>query len=346
MKAAPALLLLAFAFVASSASATPSRWSLARSEVRYQEEVAVRDAEAKLIESASQRRRERDPLADPKTPIREALAALEAAGITKTSSLEPRRLLARALQGLSRWPEAVPIWESILRDGATPAPIRSDALSELAIAYARVDRQSDETNAYEAALALEEGGSSAQMLPIDWPSGGRVTMLANQAEAFMAQGDIERAIAGYRASLESVDSTLMGLAFSPTTLWSLGVALDRAGDLSGGLDSIALARSYDPNDARIKGPSWFFVPSYDEHYYWALGHWLVGRRAADQDDRIAGYERSVASWASFLAAAPEGDKYVPIARARLRLAQKELDALRKLASTPTPIDPRKPAQPE
>lgn len=330
---------------ASIASATPSRWSLARSETAYREETAVRAAEAKLIESASQRRRERDPLADPKGPVRDAVNALEAARITRASSLYPRQLLARALQSLARWDEAVPLWQSILREPRTPDVVRSEALSEIAIAYARVGRQEEETEAYEGALALEEGGGSPHMLPIDWPSGGRVTMLANQAEAFMVQGDVERAIAGYRASLEAVDSTIMGLAYSPTALWSLGVALDRAGDLAAGLDSIALARSYDPADARIKGPSWFFVPSYDEYYYWALGHWLIARRAPDQDDRIAAYERCVASWASYLSAAPETDKYVPIARARFRLASKELEALRKLAATPTPIDPSKPAQP-
>jgi hypothetical protein len=330
---------------ATASGATPSRWSLARSDAAYREDVAGRAAEENLIESASQRRRERDPLADPKTPVRAALVALEAGKITKASSLYPRQLLARTLQGLSRWADAVPVWESILRDPEAPDVFRSDALSEVAIAYARVGRQEDETRAYDGALALEEGGGSAHMLPIDWPSGGRMTMLANQAEAFMVQGDVERAIAGYRASLDAVDSTIMGLAYSPTALWSLGVALDRAGDLAGGLESIALARSYDPSDARIKGPSWFFVPSYDEHYYWALGHWLVARGAPDQDDRIAAYERCVRSWATFLASAPESDPYVPIARARLRVASKEHEALRKLAATPTPIDPKQPAQP-
>ncbi len=342
---AAALVVVAVLAPASLASATPSRWSLARSDAAYREEVAVRAAEAGFIESASQRRRERDPLADPKIPIRNALTSLEAARITAASSLAPRQLLARALQGVSRWADAVPVWESILREPRAPDAVRSEALSEVAIAYARVGRQDDETEAYEGALALEEGGGSPHMLPIDWPSGGRVTMLANQAEAFMVQGDVERAIAGYRASLDAVDSTIMGLAYSPTALWSLGVALDRSGDLAAGLDSIARARSYDPGDARIKGPGWFFVPSYDEYYYWALGHWLVARTAPDQDDRLAAYERCVAAWAAFLSAAPESDKYLPIARARFRLASKELEALRKRAQTPTPIDPRKPAQP-
>ena len=92
---AAALVVVAVLAPASLASATPSRWSLARSDAAYREEVAVRAAEAGFIESASQRRRERDPLADPKIPIRNALASLEAARITAASSLAPRQPSAR-----------------------------------------------------------------------------------------------------------------------------------------------------------------------------------------------------------------------------------------------------------
>jgi len=336
----------ALSLFAHGAMATPSRWSLAQSPQAFEEEVAVRTAEKAFIESATVRlRRQQDPLADPLAPIPGALQALKKVDADRSNNWYARHLFARATQALGRWPEAVVVWERSLLDPETPPPFRADALAELAIAYARVNRQADEIAAYDAAIALEEGGASAHMLPRDFPGGGRVSMLANQAEGFLVMGDVERAIAGYRASLESVDSTLMGFLYSPTALWSLGVALDRSGDLAAALDSIALARSYDPNDSRIKGPGWFFVPSYEEHYYWALGHLLVARSAADQDDRIAAYERSVDSWATYLASAPATDHYVPVARARLKLANKEFGDLKKRAATPTPIDPRQPAQP-
>ena len=74
----------------------------------------------------------------------------------------------------------------------------------------------------------------------------------------MVLGDVSRAVAGYRAALELLTSTEM-FDVAPTTLWSLGVALDRAGDLSGGLQSIARAREYDPQDRKLSGDSWFYV---------------------------------------------------------------------------------------
>lgn len=345
--AACATVALAAWLQAGSAEATPSRWALARSPEAYAEQQAIDEAERGFVDSALTRihKRELEPFSDPDAPIRRGLLALEQVDAAHSQSWYAKLLWGRSLQALSRWPEVVALWEELLADSRLPTAFRSDVLAEVAIAYARVNRQEHEIAAYDAAIALEEGGASAHLLPLDQPSGGRETMLANQAEGFMVLGDISRAISGYRAALDAMDSNTSRFVYSPTTLWSLGVAQDRAGDLGAALDTIALARSYDPEDKRISGPTWFFVPSYEEHYYWALGHLQTARRVSDQDEQLAAYERSVLAWNTYLASAPATDLYAAMARARLQQVSREYNALRKRAMTPTPINPHEPAQP-
>lgn len=322
---------LALTLAASTALATPTRWSTARSPDTYRDELARAAAEAELL---AHRNEKRSPFEDPILRVEShaprAAQILERAAAASSPSWYLRVLLARAYHESERWKESAAVFESVIDDEQTPAVYRADALADAAIAYARLDRQDDEIEAYERALALEPHPSS------------RATMLANQAEAFMVKGDVARAISGYRASLDvltSYDAPFL----APTTLWSLGVALDRSGDLDGGLESIGRARSYDPNDVRIKGPGWFFVPSYDEAYYDALGEWHRARRGlATTEERLEAYERTVIAWKQYLGRAPDSGPYVPVARARLKLAEREFLDLSKRAQTPTPVDPRLP----
>src|SRR5262249_6232058 len=113
----------------------------------------------------------------------------------------------------------------------------------------------------------------------------------------------------------------------PTTLWGLGVALDRSGDLDSGLDAIRLARTYDAKDERINGPGWFYMPDYDRHWYEALGYWQVARKAdAPLSVRVDAYARASASWDEYLARAAHdapGDHWLPLARVRAKQCEKE-----------------------
>jgi len=329
-------------------AASPTRWGMARSETAFQEEAARLAAEQELLKQklAQKKPLYEDPILRPASRVPKAIAILESAGAARSKSWYLRLVLGRCQHEVQRWSEAAALFESVARDPETPDVFRADALAELAIDYARLNRQEDEIEAYEVAVALEPHSSS------------RATMLANQAEAFMVTGDIARAIAGYRASLDS----LLGweaVVLAPTTLWSLGVALDRSGDLEGGLESVARARSYDPKDVRIGGASWFFVPDYDEAYFSALGHWQKAREQAGTtgqrgspsgpdvrdpfgqpsliEGRLAAYERAILAWKEFLARAPDRDHYVPVARARLKLAEKEYADFAKKVRTPTPI---------
>jgi hypothetical protein len=166
----------------------------------------------------------------------------------------------------------------------------------------------------------------------------------------MAIGQLAPAIEGYRAALASLAQTEMQAGV--TTLWGLSVALDRSGDLEEGLQAIRLARSYDPSDTLIRDRRvWTFDPEHDEHWYAALGHWSAARHAELGAARAEWYARAVTAWEEYIATAPADDRWIPIAKARLKQCEKERDSAQKRikaapAPHPKPADPiRRPAAP-
>jgi tetratricopeptide (TPR) repeat protein len=222
--------------------------------------------------------------------------------------------------------EATRLLESIVKMDPPPA-LASAIYGELAIEYAHVGRTEDEIAAYGKALGL-------QPIPSE-----RSRLLANRAEAHMLLGDVSRAVDGYRAALALLSADHMIFGSGATTLWGLGVALDRSGDLDAGLDAIRVARIYDKLDRNITGPGWFWVPPYDEHWYAALGHWQVARKPdAVMSARVDAYAKAVAAWDEYItaatAAAPD-DKWLPLARVRLKQCEKERAAFLK---RPKPAD--------
>lgn len=313
---------------ASAASAAPSRWKMARDPKVFDEEQVKLEAERELILDRNLRLKsitQADPILRHESHVVKAARALEEGGAATAKDWYLRMLLARVYQRTSKWAESVLLYGTVTSDPDVPEVFAADAYSDVAIACARLNRQTDEVEIYETAIALEP-----------YPS-NRSTMLANQAEGFMVMGDISRAIAGYRAALEGVPLA-EAPRVTPTTLWSLGVALDRSGDLEGAFDSIARARSYDPRDTNISGSNWFYVPAYDSDYYAALGQWLTARRGEGTEVRLGAYERSIIAWKQFLGRAPESDHYVPVAKARLKLIEKEYEEYGKRVRTPTPVE--------
>jgi len=193
-----------------------------------------------------------------------------------------------------------------------PKALVSVAWNELAICYAVLGRRDEEIHAYGQALALEPIGNH------------RAVLLANRAESYMAAGNLEEAIRGYREALRSLLPIEM-FDHGVTALWGLAVALDRDGDLDAALASINLARAYDHDDQKIQGSNWFFSPPYDDAWYFALGFWSAARTTDQGAVRAAAYDRAVEQWQSYLARAPKDDRYVPLARVRLRMCEKERD---------------------
>jgi hypothetical protein len=153
----------------------------------------------------------------------------------------------------------------------------------------------------------------------------------------MLQGDITAAVEGYRAAIALLSADHMMFGTGPTTLWGLAVALDRSGDLDSGLDAIRLARTYDAQDRLINGPGWFYMPDYDRHWYEALGHWQVARKAdALLSVRVDAYARASASWDEYLANAARDDRWLPLARFRAKQCEKERAAFLRRAVTVGP----------
>lgn len=329
MRTTPLLLaavsLLAVGLTPGSAFGQSSRWAKVADPELARAESAAAEAEREMIKASNMSRF--DDLLTPSTAYAmKARIALMEAGASQSRYPQLRLLLARAEQYLGHFAEAALLYESVVRDTSVPVVRRADTWAVLGIVYAHLKRIPEEIEAEETALALEPMVAD------------RAVILSNQAEAFMGIGDVSRALAGYRAGLEGLTSFEMQTR-APTTLFSLGVALDRSGDLEGGLQSIARARSYDPSDRFLQGDSWFFSTPHDAAWFEALGHWMVARQGDGDDVRLGAYERAVLAWKSFIARAPETDPYLGLAKARLKLCEKEMATFSKKVRTPTPMDP-------
>ncbi len=196
------------------------------------------------------------------------------------------------------------------RSEAAAHEFRSLVLYDRAVVHAHRAERRQEIAAYDDALALETH-------PLR-----RAVLLANQAEARLSLGDVSRAIRGYRTSLGALPLVAVG-AVGVTTLWGLGVALDRSGDLDAALSSIALARSYDSGDLALRGDGWFFVPAYDVHYYAALGHWQRARALAEPGAKHEALGRVADELRAYLAKAPPDERWRPLAEVRLAQCERE-----------------------
>jgi tetratricopeptide (TPR) repeat protein len=258
-----------------------------------------------------------------KTQLSRAAILLHEAGAATSPDPFLRYRLAAIYEAEERPELALPLLESVAR-GSPPAPLRAASFARLGIVYAQLGRVDDEIAAYGEALALQPIASE------------RATLLSNRAEAYMHTGDVAAAVAGYRAALGLLSADYMVLGSGSTTLWGLGVALDRTGDLDSGLDAIRVARIYDRLDKNLEPESgWFYSPAHDRYWYEALGAWQVARKPdAVTSARVDAFARAVASWEEFLAKAGRDDKWAALARVRLKQCEKERLAFLKRVHSP------------
>lgn len=332
MRRALLVLLCAFAWPAD-AHAEPSVWTRAAEPERLAEHQVMDQVHAlmneyfhlrdkptslrrSLLLNRARRLVEREPIASSSDPsVRYAVATI----YYKLFDVDRETSLLEL---------AIPHFEHVA-DSRAPVGLRADALASQAICHARLGQHEREIAAYDRALAIEPDPEA------------RALFLANQAEGYMAMGRILRALSGYRQSLEQTSGVMM-LETGVTTTWGMAVALDRSGDIDGALESIGVARSYDRFDQAIHGPGWFYVPSYDRHWYEALGHWQIARTVDEPDAALGAYESSERSWRAYIDAAAPGDPWLALAEIRLRQCEKEhqkaLKAPRKRPPRPLPSD--------
>jgi tetratricopeptide (TPR) repeat protein len=307
--AAAAIALLALGIPA--AHAEPTVWARARDSGLEERRALIAQADELILRYENFLRSQWGDDAPMIGPLwlRQARVLYEQAGAPTSRDPLLRLRYAGILEDLEDYSGAAAQLEALLR-GDPPEPVQAEAWRALAVHYARLGRHEDEIKAYAEALAREPH------------TGPRATLLANRAEAYMALGDIVTAVAGYRAALAQLPTREV-IQYGVTTLWGLSVALDRSGDLEGALAHITLARSYDRTDQRINGRGWFYVPPHDEAWYKALGHWQAARAAETTPARNEHFNQAVTAWHDYLARAPEADRWIPLARARLAQCEKE-----------------------
>lgn len=342
-----AVVAIALCLVSGSVSAEPSIWARARNPDEDARRALVAEADAlqlkyhRLVSERRQHsldRREVETLAG--MYLQRAAELLEQAGAARSPDHFLRLQLADVYGLLGKHTESLAVLEGMLRIGRhasaassdPPTPLATRAWASLAVAYAHAGRTADEIEAYTKALEHQPVARE------------RARILANRAEAHMLLGDITAAVDGYRAALSLLSSDYLLFGTGPTTLWGLAVALDRSGDLDGGLEAVRLARSYDPLDRQINGPGWFYVPDYDRHWYAALGHWAVARKAEVASVRAEAYGRAVAALDEFVMKAARDDKWLPLARVRLKQCEKERAAFLKRAIKKGPEAPPRPGR--
>lgn len=311
----------------ASASADPTVWSRAKDPRIVRDEALVREAQRAVLRYRRMARSMGPSGASiAEMMLRDARRALAQVVAGGAADFGVRMLYVEVLRDSKQSDDALEVVKRLLKDDP-PAPVRADALAELALLHAHAGRREEEIRAYTDALEIEPHAYA------------RSRLLANRAEALMAVGDLTSAVEGYRAALAPLTTAEMFWAGS-TTLFGLGVALDRLGNPEEALHSVKLARSYDPIDRGLRKDSWFFSPAHDAHWYSALGAWSCARFSEAWSARAECYERALRGWDEYILNAPPDDRWVPLARVRIAAVTKERDELRRAFEARRKIDAR------
>lgn len=140
----------------------------------------------------------------------------------------------------------------------------------LGIVYSHLERFTDAVGEYDRALKLLPGEPDLAHAPRRQQ---QAMLLGNSAEALMALGRLDEAIARY-AQAESIDRS------DQAALHALGLAVsyDRDGQIQKSREALGRAIAADPGLRTFQSEDVFFVPEGDRHYYWGLLHEEFGNR--------------------------------------------------------------------
>jgi tetratricopeptide (TPR) repeat protein len=171
----------------------------------------------------------------------------------------------------------------------------------------------------------------------------RVLAMMNMGEAEMRLGQVDDALATFRDVLRRCGELPNTTGVSETyvlTLWDLAVALDRAGDPRGAMDTAARALSMNVlagsgADLIERNPNVFFVPAWERRWYIALLHAARARDAKDARDAAADWTIAEQQWDAYIresTAAGGRDPYLAIAKVRRDHVEAERAAAERRAA--------------
>jgi tetratricopeptide (TPR) repeat protein len=256
-------------------------------------------------------------VAGPRQPLLvRARALLEQAHAESSSDVRLRFDLGEIYATLENNIGAIEVLAPAL-EGAPDDPGAAQALLSLANAYAKLDRSDEERRVYE------------RFLPRVTNDRTRATAMLNLSEADMHLGDLESAIAGYRATKDLAGQLPNQIELQDHTgalaVWGLAVALDRAGDIPGGASEAKLAIALDHDMATMRlNPNVFFSPERERDWYVALGFTEYAKEEEDARKAAAWWDRAEGCWREYIEdAVTHGaqDRWVNIARARMGKAR-------------------------
>jgi tetratricopeptide (TPR) repeat protein len=212
------------------------------------------------------------------------------------------------------------ILERALRD-APDSPLAADGYANLALACGRLGDHKAERAAYLNALE------------ISWDPDERARLYAGLAESDMGARDLKKAVREYRLAVDAAQQAdTVSLAY-----YGLAVALDRSGDLPSALDAakhaiwVQLPGSLLSATSVLDLPNVSFSPSYEIHYYKALGAMATALLVKDDAARREAFADAVEHWTAYLV--PAEVEHTPWAQpARLHKASVE----RELSKLPLP----------
>lgn len=151
----------------------------------------------------------------------------------------------------------------------------------------------------------------------------------------MALGDLQGAIAQYERAIAEGQRSNQEFRTVLLAHWGLAAALDRFGEHEAALEHTREAVRLDEEPmAVLHLSSVFFEPSYELHYYEALGHTVLAEKAAAQGAGAARtrhdeLQAAIESWNRFLADGGDQSPWADLARHHRDEARKRLDALAK-----------------
>jgi tetratricopeptide (TPR) repeat protein len=314
------------------ADTPPSAWDLAKDPAaRDRWEVHCRAAQ--LLFRAQQTGSTFGPMRD--RLAEQARALLEGADAEHSPDVRLRFDLGTVYEALGRHQRAIDVLQPAV-DAAPDEPAASEALMSLAYAYAKSDQPKGEREAYKRYLSRAT------------TDGARATAILNLAEAEMRMGNLPDAIAGYREAID-VSTRVNGSGGSITVIlgyWGLAVALDRSGDPASATKETNTAIRLDPGQ-RLIGDSTsgqvFFEPRHERNWYTALGAQEEARTTTDPRAALRLWRAAVDRWSGYVDGAERTDpqdRWLPLARAHLVAAKKQLAAAAKrVAAMPRPPVP-------